>query len=84
MGTIQIRIDDKLKADAYAAFDELNISPSEAMRMLLQYVAENKKLPFSQVSFIVANDGSDEDIIATVKERLSSPGKRIRVNIDEI
>lgn len=84
MSTIQIRVDDKLKADAYAVFNEIDVSPSEAMRMLLQYVAENKKLPFSPVSLIVSNIDSDDDIIEIVKRRLARPGKRIRVNIDDI
>ncbi|EOZ3173993.1 type II toxin-antitoxin system RelB/DinJ family antitoxin, partial [Yersinia enterocolitica] len=50
MSTIQIRVDDELKKSAYQAFEKLNLSPSDALRLFLRYVAENEKLPFSEVS----------------------------------
>ncbi len=40
MSTIQIRVDDELKKDAYQAFEKLNLSPSDALRLFLRYVAE--------------------------------------------
>lgn len=84
MSTIQIRIDDKLKEDSLAVLNKLNITPSEAFRQFLRYVAENQKLPFTEVSVMVADDDNDDDILSVVRERLQNPGKRIRVNIDEI
>ncbi|MDK7759567.1 type II toxin-antitoxin system RelB/DinJ family antitoxin [Providencia rettgeri] len=84
MSTIQIRVDEQLKRDAYQAFDKLNLSPSDALRLFLRYVAENEKLPFSEVSIVVSETDEDEDILAVVRERLKKPAKRIRVNIDDI
>lgn len=49
MGTINLRIDDELKARSYAALEALGVTPSEALRMTLEYIAANHKLPFKQV-----------------------------------
>lgn len=84
MSTIQIRIDDELKKEAYQALEKLNVSPSDALRLFLRYVAENKKLPFSEVSVLVSEHDEDDDILSIVHERLKTPGKRIRVSIDEL
>ncbi|MBI6548625.1 type II toxin-antitoxin system RelB/DinJ family antitoxin [Xenorhabdus lircayensis] len=84
MSTIQIRVDEELKKDAYRAFDKLNMSPSDALRLFLRYVAENEKLPFAEVSVMVSERDEDEDILEVVRERLKNPAKRIRVNLDEI
>lgn len=84
MSTIQIRVDENLKKDAYKIFDKLNLSPSDALRLFLHYVAENKKLPFSKVSMIVSDNDKDDDILAVVRERLNNPAKRIKVNLDDL
>ncbi|MUG35342.1 type II toxin-antitoxin system RelB/DinJ family antitoxin [Commensalibacter sp. ESL0382] len=84
MSTIQIRVDENLKKDAYKAFDKLKLSPSDALRLFLRYVAENNKLPFSEVSVMVSDNDKDDDILAVVRERLNSPTKRIRVNLDDL
>lgn len=46
MSTVQIRVDEELKKNAWQVFEKLNLSPSEALRLFLRYVAENEKLPF--------------------------------------
>ncbi|CAM3962345.1 type II toxin-antitoxin system RelB/DinJ family antitoxin [Xenorhabdus thuongxuanensis] len=84
MSTIQIRVDEALKKSAYQAFEKMNLSPSDAMRLFLRYVAENEKLPFTEVSVMVSEQDEDEDIFDIVRERLKNPAKRIRVNLDEI
>ncbi|MGL6001917.1 MAG: type II toxin-antitoxin system RelB/DinJ family antitoxin, partial [Plesiomonas sp.] len=66
------------------ALDKMNISPSDALRLFLRYVAENQKLPFAEVSIIVSENDDDADILDVVRHRLSNPSKRIRVNLDEI
>ncbi|MBS9424315.1 type II toxin-antitoxin system RelB/DinJ family antitoxin [Photorhabdus caribbeanensis] len=58
------------------------MSISDTLRLFLRYVVENEKLPFSEVSLIVADN--DEDILDVVRERIKNPAKRIRVNLDEI
>ncbi|CDG18006.1 MULTISPECIES: type II toxin-antitoxin system RelB/DinJ family antitoxin [Xenorhabdus] len=84
MSTIQIRVDEELKKSAYQAFEKMNLSPSDALRLFLRYVAENEKLPFTEVSVMVSEQDEDEDILEVVRDRLKNPAKRIRVNLDEI
>lgn len=84
MSTIQIRVDENLKKDAYKTFDKLNVSPSDALRLFLRYVVENKKLPFAEVSVMVSDNDKDDDILNIVRDRLNNPAKRIRVNLDDL
>lgn len=58
--------------------------PSDALRLFLRYVAENNKLPFSEVFVMVSDNDKDDDILAVVRERLNNPTKRIRVNLDDL
>ncbi|ECC6922350.1 type II toxin-antitoxin system RelB/DinJ family antitoxin [Salmonella enterica] len=84
MSTIQIRVDDELKKNAYRALEKLQLSPSDALRLFLRYVAENEKLPFSEVSVMVSEEDEDADILAVVRERIKNPSKRIRVTLDDL
>jgi RHH-type rel operon transcriptional repressor/antitoxin RelB len=47
MASINIRIDDDLKARAYHELKKLGMTPSELLRQTLQYVAEHSQLPIS-------------------------------------
>ena len=49
MATINIRIDDNLKTQSFAALEELGVTPSDVLRQTLEYVAVNHKLPFHSV-----------------------------------
>ncbi|HIC6969582.1 type II toxin-antitoxin system RelB/DinJ family antitoxin [Salmonella enterica] len=84
MSTIQIRVDEELKKNAYRALEKLQLSPSDALRLFLRYVAENEKLPFSEVSVMVSEEDEDADILAVVRERIKNPSKRIRVTLDDL
>ncbi|MCZ2328970.1 type II toxin-antitoxin system RelB/DinJ family antitoxin [Bartonella sp. F02] len=84
MSTIQIRVDENLKRDAYQAFEKLNLSPSDALRLFLRYVAENKKLPFSEVSIMLSNNDEDSDILEIVRHRLKNPAKRVKVDLNDL
>jgi RHH-type rel operon transcriptional repressor/antitoxin RelB len=79
MGNINLRIDDELKARSYAALEKMGVTPSEALRMTLEYIAENQKLPFKQTLL------SDEDaeLVEIVRERLRNP-KPVRVTLDDL
>ena len=46
MASINIRIDDELKARAYQELERLGVTPSELVRQAFQYVAERGQLPF--------------------------------------
>lgn len=79
MGTINIRIDDELKAQSYATLERLGVTPSDLLRQTLEYVAQNGKLPFKQM---LLNE-EDEALIATARERLNHP-QVIKVSLDEL
>jgi len=79
MATINVRVDDKLKAQSYAALEALGVTPSDALRQMLEYVAQNNKLPFQ--SILVNED--DLELIEVARERLEFP-QRVRVSIDEL
>ena len=55
MASINIRVDDDLKARAYKELDRLGVTPSELMRQALQYVAERGKL-----CLLYTSDAADE------------------------
>ncbi|MBS5382348.1 MAG: type II toxin-antitoxin system RelB/DinJ family antitoxin [Escherichia coli] len=73
MATLNVRLDDKLKNEAYAVLEKLNITPTEAVRLLFQYVAENGRMP---VKTLTVSD-SEEALLRTVRERLSNPQEAI-------
>jgi RHH-type rel operon transcriptional repressor/antitoxin RelB len=79
MASINVRIDDDLKARAYHELEKLGVTPSELMRQALQYVAERGQLPFKPV--LMTED--DEALIATVRERLANP-QRVKVSLDDL
>lgn len=79
MASINIRVDDALKERAYSVLAQLGLSPSDAVRQFLAYVADNGKLPIKAIMV------SDEDakLIAIVQQRLKNP-QPIRVNVDDL
>lgn len=79
MGTINIRVDDDLKARSYAALEKLGVTPSDLLRQTLEYVAAQGKLPFKQVLLTE----EDAALIAIVKARLEKPDA-VRVTLDEL
>lgn len=79
MASINIRVDDELKARAYDELERLGVTPSEFMRQALQYVAEQGRLPFRPV--LMSED--DEELIAKVRERLATP-QRVKVELDDL
>ncbi|EDQ2287288.1 type II toxin-antitoxin system RelB/DinJ family antitoxin [Salmonella enterica subsp. arizonae] len=80
MATLNVRLDDKLKNEAYAVLDKLNITPTEAVRLLFQYVAENGRMPVKTVTI----SDSEDALLQTVRERLANPQKGIRVSLDDL
>ena len=79
MASINIRVDDDLKARAYRELERLGVTPSELMRQTLQYVAERGQLPFRPVLLTE----EDEALIAAVRERLAAP-QRVKVTLDDL
>ena len=79
MASINVRVDDDLKARAYSELEKLGVTPSELMRQALQYVAERGQLPFKPV--LMTED--DEALLATVRKRLADP-LRVKVSLDDL
>ncbi|KAE9527813.1 type II toxin-antitoxin system RelB/DinJ family antitoxin [Testudinibacter aquarius] len=80
MATLNIRLDDQLKQDAYHALQKMNMTPTEAVRILFQYVAQNKKFP---IQTVMLND-EDLALLETVRYRLNNPEQGIKVTLDEL
>ncbi|MGX2968003.1 type II toxin-antitoxin system RelB/DinJ family antitoxin [Ursidibacter sp. B-7004-1] len=80
MATLNVRLDDNLKQQAYAVLADLNISPSEAIRLYFQYITDNRSLPIKQA---VITDEEDE-LIQTVRYRLANPQQGIKVSLDDL
>ncbi len=57
----------------------MGITPSEALCLMLEYVADNERLPFRQTLL----SDEDADLVEIVRERLRDP-KPVRVKLDEL
>ena len=79
MASINVRIDDDLKARAYKELKKLGVTPSELMRQALQYVAERGQLPFK----CVLMTDEDEALLSTVRKRLANP-QRVKVSLVDL
>ncbi|MCQ2999119.1 type II toxin-antitoxin system RelB/DinJ family antitoxin [Pseudomonas syringae] len=79
MASINVRIDDDLKARADRELEKLGVTPSELGRQALQYVAARGQFPFKP--FLTTRD--DEALLATVRERLAAP-QRVKVLLDDL
>lgn len=79
MGTINLRIDDELKAASFAELEKLGVTPSDLLRQTLEYVALHKKLPFTKTYLT----GDDSDLLEIARERLANP-EPIKVSLDDL
>lgn len=79
MATINLRIDDELKARAFEELKKLGVTPSELLRQTLQYVADSGELPFKNVLLTE----EDAELLAIARERLSEP-QRVKVSLDDL
>ena len=80
MATLNVRLDDKLKEEAWKVLEKLDITPTEAVRLLFQYVAENGRMPIKTVT--VSED--EAALLEVVRERLANPQKEIKVRLDDL
>lgn len=80
MSNLNIRIDDAVKQQAFVVFDNLGISPSDAIRSFLAYVAETGKMPIKQV--IVSDE--EAELYALVKKRLNEQEKIRNTTLDAL
>lgn len=80
MANLNIRVDDVIKQQAFAAFDNLGVSPSDAIRLFLAYVADTGRMPIKQI--IVSDE--DADLYDVIKKRLNEPEKIKATTLDEL
>jgi len=79
VGTINIRVDDELKLRSFEALEELGVTPSELLRQTLEYVAENRRLPFKPVLLT----DEDAELLDIVRERPQEP-QPVKVSLDDL
>lgn len=80
MANLNIRVDDAVKQQAFLAFENLGVSPSEAIRTFLAYVADTGRMPIKQI--IISDD--DEELYQIVKKHLNEPEKISSTTLDEL
>lgn len=80
MASLNIRVDDNIKQQAFLAFDNLGVTPSDAIRAFLAYVATTGKMPVHE---IVVSD-EEADLVALIKQRLSETDKIKSTTLDEL
>ena len=80
MATLNVRLDDKLKEEAWKVLEKLDITPTEAVRLLFQYVAENGRMAVK--TFTLSEDVAA--LVEVVRERLANPQKGIKVRLDDL
>lgn len=74
MATVNFRIDDNIKTNAYKVLDEQGITPTEFFTNLLKYVVETGKLPVKNV--LVSDE--DNELLALAKKRSKDPQSKFR------
>ncbi len=80
MATLNVRLDENLKQQTYAVLEQLNISPSEAIRLYFQYISQNHCLPIKQA--VITTE--ENELLETVRYRLANPQKGIKITLDEL
>ncbi|TCJ98422.1 RHH-type rel operon transcriptional repressor/antitoxin RelB [Volucribacter psittacicida] len=80
MATVNIRLDDELKKQAYLALQELNMTPTEAVRLLFQYVAQNHQFPI-QTTLL---NHEEAELLETVRYRLKHSQQGVKVHLDDL
>ena len=80
MVSINFRIDEDLKAEAYRRLAELGVTPSDLIRQTFEYVVQTGRLPVRQE--VLTEE--DHELLTIVRERLASPLASIPVSLDDL
>ncbi len=72
---VQFRIDSAIKDGAFAVFNEMGITPSEAIRVFFIQVQKTRSLPFSVAADIAATENVEPGYNEWLRERL---GRAVR------
>lgn len=79
--TLNVRIDQNIKKTAYKVLEELDVTPTEAIRLYFEYIAQNRKLP---IKTLLVSEEEDADLIEITKQRLDHPLPSIKVDINDL
>lgn len=74
MATVNFRVDDTIKTNAYKVLNEQGITPTEFFTNLLKYVVETGKLPVKNILI----DEEDSELLALAKKRSQDPATKFR------
>ena len=80
MANLNIRVDDAIKQQAFVAFEQLGVTPSDAIRAFLAYVANTGKMPLKHI--IVSDE--EAELYALIQKRLNEPDKIKSTTLDEL
>ncbi len=75
--TVQFRIDSTVKEAAFAVFQKMGISPSEAVRVFLKQVQLTQTLPFTVVANDVKDLAEEDDYTEWLRTRLAKAVKQL-------
>lgn len=72
--TLNVRVDPDVKAEATKVLDDLGISMSSALNMILRNIARRKRLPLESVTLedygiLNTSNMTDEELISLVNEQ---------------
>jgi addiction module RelB/DinJ family antitoxin len=74
---VQFRIDSSIKDGAFAVFNEMGITPSEAVRVFFMQVQKTRSLPFAVLADNTATEEVEPGYNEWLKERLANAIRRI-------
>lgn len=75
--TVQFRVDSTVKEEAFAVFQKMGISPSEAVRVFLKQVQLTQTLPFPVAMANEQDLDVDDDYTQWLRERLATAVKQL-------
>jgi len=75
--TVQFRMDSTVKEEAFAVFQKMGISPSEAVRVFLKQVQLTQTLPFSVFAAEASEVDTEDDYTEWLRIRLATAIKQL-------
>lgn len=87
--TLNVRVDPDVKAEATKVLDDLGISMSSALNMILRNIARRKRLPLESVTLedygiLSMDDMTDEELIDLVNKQEEEEPLEECLSIDEL
>lgn len=80
MATVNFRVDDTLKMQAYQVLDKQGVTPTEFFTNLLKYVVDTGKLPVK--SMVLSEE--DSELLAIAKQRSQEKTKFREISLDDL